>query len=293
MNDDFPFNHFINLENLNKNNYIDQKTEKPEIKDYHFPNIEDTPSKPEATVKSQNQLLSDSSFNSDELASICEEILSGLKASISPQKYKAFFENSFTVNRVTQSEITFSVTTSFIKKMITNHYLSEIKQIIFTILGSYYDVNITVINAQTEQVKEDISSFLKTESSQPSIHNLNNFTNQLPNIEKPAEKTKISFKLKPEHNSPEEIKDEIESAVIKHTQTNSFKRVKFDGSKTFDNFVVGPSNNMAHAFCLAVAKDPGKVYPQLYIHGNSGLGKTHLLHAICNYTVDNLSLIHI
>ena len=43
---------------------------------------------------------------------------------------------------------------------------------------------------------------------------------------------------------------------------------------------------MAHAFAIAVAKDPGKVYPQLYLHGNSGLGKTHLLHAICNYILE-------
>ena len=52
---------------------------------------------------------------------------------------------------------------------------------------------------------------------------------------------------------------------------------------TFDNFIVGPSNKEAHSAALACAFTPGKFYSPLFIHGNSGLGKTHLLNAIGNY----------
>ena len=50
---------------------------------------------------------------------------------------------------------------------------------------------------------------------------------------------------------------------------------------TFDSFVVGPSNRLAHASCTAVSQSPGNTYNPLFVYGSSGLGKTHLLHAVC------------
>jgi chromosomal replication initiator protein len=60
----------------------------------------------------------------------------------------------------------------------------------------------------------------------------------------------------------------------------------FNPKYTFDQFVIGDGNRLAHAASLAVAELPGQAYNPLFLYGPPGLGKTHLLHAIANYVRD-------
>lgn len=88
----------------------------------------------------------------------------------------------------------------------------------------------------------------------------------------------------------EELKKEEETVEISTTSTinEDFDQELIINPKyTFDNFVVGSNNEYAHAASLAVSENPAEMYNPLYLYGESGLGKTHLMHAISNHIFNN------
>ena len=96
----------------------------------------------------------------------------------------------------------------------------------------------------------------------------------------------LDFKLK------EQIKEKPEEKVLIKSNTNQVSQLAIQMANlnpryTFDTFVVGKNNNLAHAVFLVVVEFPGEIYNPLFIYGGVGLGKTHLMHSIAHFILKN------
>ncbi|MBF0363567.1 MAG: chromosomal replication initiator protein DnaA [Oligoflexia bacterium] len=283
MDNNFPFNHFLDFDNAK---HI-------ETGDALF--LQDGKSADQINTNAvTTEVINNNKLNGASEASeineiskineLSEKIISSLQEVLSPQKYHSYFHQKFKIINLSDTEIEFCVNTNFVKKTIENNYLSVLNESIKNIFNKNLSIKITTQN----------QGHKKNPSFQPTIPSpLPSPTNNDNDIDKSTSATATSkitsakdarFKIDL-YQSKEDILSKVNSVVLNHLDNSEYKH-DLSNKKTFDNFVVGSSNNMAYTSALSASKNPGKAYPTLYIHSGSGLGKTHLLHAVVNNIKD-------
>jgi len=157
--------------------------------------------------------------------------------------------------------------------------------------------------------RSKIDLLKRLDSQEAAIAELGNLSAILAELGRPAEAQKAIdeiLELDPANSEARSLEAEIRSLAGPAQPTGRISTVSFgDGRGTeedsgrpsrllsvmkeysFDDFIVGARNNFAYATALAISKSPGGDYNPLFLHGDVGLGKTHLLHAIANYILEH------
>ena len=106
-----------------------------------------------------------------------------------------------------------------------------------------------------------------------------------------GEETAITFVIFHKQATRQTENSGSNAATSRQNMGSRAKRgIQLNPKYTFKNFVVGAGNQFSHAACMAVAEQPAKAYNPLFIYGETGLGKTHLLNAIGNYVAERTDL---
>ncbi len=190
----------------------------------------------------------------DELSLITETVLSLIKnrTNFSDSIFNLWF-GDFNLISLSETKACFTTPTPLRKNILLSKHKKLIEDTLAEVIG--FEVEIEI-----ESLQQNSEVFTKPIKEEEPL-----------NEEEETEKSEKAEQIK--QNIEEYISDPSKHSVIKEY--------------TFDNFIEGSSNKFAKNACFAVAETPSAVYNPLFIYGNSGLGKTHLLYAIINHIREN------
>ena len=178
----------------------------------------------------------------EDMSSIWEMVRESFHKKLSRETVELWF-GELSVVSFENNVVTLSTPSVFKCNTIREHHLSDIRRSFCEILGFEVQVLVVCSKSSTPSVADLLPSMARDDSPEA-------YTPKRP-------------------DSPWSRRPELDE-------------MNYNFEYTFDNFIIGESNKFAHAACVAVADRPATNFNPLFIYGQSGLGKTHLLHAIIN-----------
>ena len=182
---------------------------------------------------------------------LLEDIVDRFKREKNPS-YKIWF-NGFSLVSLTEEKAVFTTPSNTRHKFLTTQYLPMIKEALINAVGGE-DIEVEIVSTENNDDFEDSSRY------------------------------RVEAQTEEERVEAEKREREINKVISKDASEDGDNIIS---KYTFDNFIEGESNKFARAACLAVAMEPATIYNPLFIYGNSGVGKTHLLCAVINHIRKN------
>ena len=189
---------------------------------------------------------------SDHLSSIWRTVLSEMETHLSKPSIETWLKNTRPIS-LQENTLVVEVPNDFTRNWLKNHYYQKLTDILLDIMNEDFNIHFVI--------KKD-----------PGINGLQpeNQNNRMNVAVDPSKKE-------------ENIRE-----ISKNNHKDLSSVCKWLNPKyTFESFVIGSNNRLAHAASLAVAETPSRAYNPLFIYGGVGLGKTHLLHAIGHYVISH------
>ena len=183
-------------------------------------------------------------------------VLDSLRGRVSRQQFETWFRK-IRILEATPERVVVGVENSFGRDWINNYYLDVLRASVAGVFGGSPEVAVAVSSADAPAG---------------------------PSVPPGRETAALALRVRPE--SPRAESARSGTLIPDSRYPNFFSDVPLNDAYTFEHFVVGPTNGLAHAAALAVSEKPALAYNPLFLHGSVGLGKTHLLQATCRSVLD-------
>jgi chromosomal replication initiator protein len=224
----------------------------------------------------------------DQLGDIWKLLRGSIRQRVAPEQFETWFRRA-DLYAVNNERICIAVQNRFSQDWLNTYYKDVIEEAAQKVLSRKLrvefsvDPELTISNPNVESAAEEFSALQQVESSdqagdrqQPGLPATDGNSVGAPGIGTPF--------IPRKHGS---VNPGTVGGLVRGSDVGLNPRY------TFDNFVVGPCNRFCHAVSMGTAEAPGKTYNPLFLHGNVGLGKTHLLQSICFSLIENWSDVRI